>query len=81
MTTRRLGDLRLADSSLHRPLQNQFVDVMPPDEARLGGPRQLRGREDLLPHPLATGIGVFTLQRIWQVDVPSASLDPAHRAF
>ena len=33
MTARRLGDLRLPDSGLHRPLQDQFVDVMPPDDA------------------------------------------------
>ena len=78
MTTRRFGDLCLPDSSLHRPLQDQCVDVMPPDAACPGGPRRLRGRKDILPYPLATRIGVLALQCIWQVDVPSACLHILH---
>jgi hypothetical protein len=74
MTTCHLGDIRLPDGSLYCPLQDQFVDVMPSDDARPWVSRRLSGREDILPHPLATGIGVFALQRIRQVDVPSASL-------
>src|SRR5919108_6327715 len=66
VTTGRLGNIGLADGSLHRPLQDQFVDVMPPDNARPWVPRRLRGWEDILPYPLAIGIGVFALQRIWQ---------------
>ncbi len=64
MTTRRLGDICLLGSRLHRPLQDQFVDVMPLDDARPGILRRLRGREDILPHPLAIGIGVCALQRL-----------------
>ena len=75
MTTRRLGDLSLSDSGLHRPLQDLFVDVMPPDDAHPWVPRGLDGREDLLPRPLTTGMGVFALQRIRQVDVPNARLE------
>jgi hypothetical protein len=74
MTTRRLEDRSLSDSGLHRPLQDQFVDVMPPDDARPWVPRGLGGREDILPRPLTTGMEVFALQRIRQVDVPSARL-------
>ena len=74
MTTRRLGDICLLDSRLHRRLRDQFVDVMPPDDARPGILRRLRGREAILPHPLAIGIGVFALQRIRQVDVSSTRL-------
>jgi hypothetical protein len=33
MTTGHLGKIGLADGSLHGPLQDQFVDVMPPDNA------------------------------------------------
>ena len=39
MTTRRFGDCCLLDSGVHRPLQDQFVDVMPADDARPQGPR------------------------------------------
>src|SRR5262245_23267296 len=74
MTTRRFGDLSLLDSGLYRPLQDQFVDVMPPDDARPWVPRGLGGREDILPGPLMTGMGVFALQRIRKVDVHSAGL-------
>ena len=78
MTTRRLGDLRLPDSSLHRPLQHQFMHVMPPDDSRPRVLRRLRSREDLLPYPLAAGIGVFALQGIRQVYVPSTSPEILH---
>ena len=74
MTTRRFGDLCLPNSSLHRPLQDQFMDVMAPDDARPWVPRRLRGRKDILPYPLATRIGVFALQCLWQVDVTSTRL-------
>src|SRR5215510_12325407 len=74
MTTRRFGDLCFPDSRVHRPLQDQFVNVMPPDGARPWVPRRLRGRKDILPYPLATRIGVFALQCIRQVDMPSPRL-------
>ena len=74
MTTRRFGDLCLPDSGLHRPLQDQCVDVMPPDAARPGVPRRLRGRTDILLYPPATGIGIFPLQCIRQVHMPSPRL-------
>ena len=75
MTTRCLGDLRLPDSRLHGPLQDQSVDMMPPDNACPWVSRRLRRREDILPHPLTTCVGVCALQRIRQVDVPSARLE------
>ena len=62
------------DGGLHHPLQDQCVDVMPPDAARPGVPRRLRGRTDILLYPPATRIGAFALQCIWQVDVPSPRL-------
>jgi hypothetical protein len=73
-TPHRLGDLRRSDSGLHRPLPDPCVDVMPPDDPRPRIPQRLGGREDLWPRPLTTGVGVFTLQRIRQVHVPSAHL-------
>jgi predicted nucleic acid-binding Zn ribbon protein len=75
MTTRCLGDPRLPDSRLHCPLQDQSMHVMAPDDARPWISRRLRRREDILPYPLVTGIGVFALQRIRQVDVPSTRLE------
>ena len=74
MTTRRFGDLCFPDSRVHRPLHDQFVDVMLPEDARPWVPRRLRGRKDILPHPLVTGIGVLALQCLWQVDVSSTRL-------
>ena len=78
MTTRCFGELCLPDSRPHRPLQDQWVDVMPPDDARPRVPRRLRGRKDIWPCPLATRIGVFALQYIGRVDVPSACLHILH---
>src|SRR5438128_1079658 len=75
MATRGLGDLRLADSGLYRPLQHEAVSVMTPDEAGTGILRQLRGRKDILPDPLPMGVRVFSLQRIGQVDMPCANLE------
>jgi hypothetical protein len=61
MTTGRLGDIRLPDSSLHCPLHYRFVEVMASDAPRARIPGELGGREDVLPRPLAIGIGVFAL--------------------
>ena len=74
MTTGWFGNVGLADSSMHRPLQDQFVDVMPPDDTRPWGPRRPRGRKDLLPYPRATRLGICTLQCIGQIDMPSPRL-------
>jgi hypothetical protein len=61
MTTRRLGEPGLPDSRLYCPLQDQFVNVMAPDDACPWIARRLCSRENILPHPLVTGIGVFAL--------------------
>jgi hypothetical protein len=47
---------------------------MPPDDACPWIPRRLCSREDVLPHPLVTGIGVFALQSIRQVNMSSTRL-------
>ena len=74
MTTRYPGDLRLPDSVLHRPLYDQFVDMMPPDDASPRVSGRLRGRKDLLPHRLAIGVGILAFQCIWQVAMPGTCL-------
>src|SRR5262252_2329008 len=74
MTTGWFGNVGLADSGMHRPLQDQFVDVMPPNDTCPWVPRWPRGRKDILPYPLATRIGIFALQGIGQVDMPGTRL-------
>src|SRR5512145_2859877 len=61
MATSWLGDVCLADSGVHRPLQDQFVDVMPPDDAGTRVARQSGRRKDILPYPLVMGVGIFAL--------------------
>src|SRR5262245_17794001 len=78
MTTGLFGNVGLADSGVHRPLQDQCVDVMPPDDARPWVPGQPRGRKDIWPYPLATRIGIFALQCIGQIDMPSPRLYILH---
>jgi hypothetical protein len=47
MSTGWLRNGGLTDSSVHRPRQDQCVEVMPPDDARPWVPRRPRGRQDL----------------------------------
>jgi len=64
MTTRRLGEACLPDSRLDCSLQDQLVHVMTPDDACPWISRRLRSREDILPHPLVTGMWIFALKRV-----------------
>src|SRR5262245_13646278 len=68
------GNVGLADSGVPRPLQDQFVDVMPPNDTCPWVLRWPRGRKDILPYPLATRIGIFALKCIGQIDMPSPRL-------
>jgi hypothetical protein len=72
MTTGWLGDICLADSGVHGPLQDQFVDMVPPDAACARIARHLGRRKDILPHPLVIGVRVFALQRVREVHAPIA---------
>jgi hypothetical protein len=72
MATGWLGDVGLADSGVHGPLQDQLVDMVPPDDASARVARQPGRRKDLLPHPLVLGVGVFALQRVREVHAAPA---------
>ncbi len=75
MATGWLGDACLADSGVHGPLQDQFVDMVPPDDACARVARHLGRRKDLLPHPLVIGMRVFALQRVREVDASTACIE------
>ena len=73
MATGWLGDVCLADSGVHDPLQDQFVHMVSPDAACTRVARQSGRRKDILPHPFVMGIGVFALQRVREVHAAPTS--------
>ena len=69
------GDVGLADSGVHGPLQDQFVDMEPPDAAGTRVVRQSGRRKDILLYPLKMGVGVFALERVREVHTATACFE------
>ena len=73
MDGRRLDDPRAPDRRLERPLKSSLVQqVMPRDLARPRVPRQVRGREDVLPAPLLVGARIFPGKRVGKMNPATA---------
>ena len=75
MATGWLGDVCLADSGVHSPLQDQLVRMMPPDAAGARVARQSGRRKDILPYPLVMGVGIFALERVREVHTSTAGFE------
>ena len=69
MTGCRLDDARLADGCLDGPLKHVFAQVMPPDFRGARIFRPAGGGEYILPSPLSSGVGVFSLEGVRQIHV------------
>ena len=57
MATGRLADACIKDSGVHGLLQEQFVEMVPSDDACARGVRHLGRRQDILPLYLIIGSG------------------------
>src|SRR5437867_6294749 len=73
MTACRLCDARRADRLLHLALQHGFVQVRPAALAGLAIEVGAGGREDPLPTPLPTGLGILAAECEGQLDPACAS--------
>ena len=63
-----LGDTGEFGRFVNRFLHTVFVQMMAALHAAAGIGREAVGRKDVLPEPVAVGVGVFALQGVGQVD-------------
>ena len=75
MTRGWFGDVGLADSGVHGPLQDQFVDMVPPDAVGTRVVRQSGRRKDIWLYPRKMGVGVFALERVREVHTATACFE------
>ena len=72
VTTRAFDEPRLARGPLDGALDGTPAEVVPPHHAAARISGACRGREDVLPGPLAIGAAKFARERIGQKDRPEA---------